>query len=229
VLPCVFPTRRVFGRSGLGPPCKQIAACPCPIDPRGDRRPRIRSSRNGDPGRTRTCNLSLRRGLLYPVEPRGHACCSGRFGPVTQHRPRRGLRPCGRRGVSSRGRLMFRNPDLRGRNPFRRQAPDDASRRGRGRGRVGNDRQPRAAPARRRVGKDARTGVRRRPGAGLRAQQDRGRAGLEPGQPRRRGDPVAQQHGVSRRPRRHRVGAGRHAAATRCGHVEIRSRRTKST
>ena len=28
---------------------------------------------NGDPGRIRTCNLPLRRGLLYPVEPRGHA------------------------------------------------------------------------------------------------------------------------------------------------------------
>ena len=27
----------------------------------------------GDPGRIRTCNLPLRRGLLYPVEPRGHA------------------------------------------------------------------------------------------------------------------------------------------------------------
>jgi hypothetical protein len=26
----------------------------------------------GDPGRIRTCNLPLRRGLLYPVEPRGH-------------------------------------------------------------------------------------------------------------------------------------------------------------
>ena len=26
---------------------------------------------NGDPGRIRTCNLPLRRGLLYPVEPRG--------------------------------------------------------------------------------------------------------------------------------------------------------------
>ena len=25
----------------------------------------------GDPGRIRTCNLPLRRGLLYPVEPRG--------------------------------------------------------------------------------------------------------------------------------------------------------------
>ena len=28
---------------------------------------------NGDPGRIRTCNLPLRRGLLYPVEPRGHS------------------------------------------------------------------------------------------------------------------------------------------------------------
>ena len=28
---------------------------------------------NGDPGRVRTCNLPLRRGLLYPVEPRGLA------------------------------------------------------------------------------------------------------------------------------------------------------------
>lgn len=27
----------------------------------------------GDPDRIRTCNLPLRRGLLYPVEPRGHA------------------------------------------------------------------------------------------------------------------------------------------------------------
>ena len=27
---------------------------------------------NDDPGRIRTCNLPLRRGLLYPVEPRGH-------------------------------------------------------------------------------------------------------------------------------------------------------------
>ena len=27
----------------------------------------------GDPGRIRTCNLPLRRGLLYPVEPRGRA------------------------------------------------------------------------------------------------------------------------------------------------------------
>ena len=27
--------------------------------------------RSGDPGRIRTCNLPLRRGLLYPVEPRG--------------------------------------------------------------------------------------------------------------------------------------------------------------
>lgn len=27
----------------------------------------------GDPGRIRTCNLPLRRGLLYPVEPRDHA------------------------------------------------------------------------------------------------------------------------------------------------------------
>lgn len=26
---------------------------------------------SGDPGRIRTCNLPLRRGLLYPVEPRG--------------------------------------------------------------------------------------------------------------------------------------------------------------
>src|SRR6056297_2734220 len=28
---------------------------------------------SGDPGRIRTCNLPLRRGLLYPVEPRGRA------------------------------------------------------------------------------------------------------------------------------------------------------------
>lgn len=28
---------------------------------------------SGDPGRVRTCNLPLRRGLLYPVEPRDHA------------------------------------------------------------------------------------------------------------------------------------------------------------
>lgn len=28
-------------------------------------------SDTGDPGRIRTCNLPLRRGLLYPVEPRG--------------------------------------------------------------------------------------------------------------------------------------------------------------
>lgn len=32
----------------------------------------------GDPGRIRTCNLPLRRGLLYPVEPRGR---QGRFIP----------------------------------------------------------------------------------------------------------------------------------------------------
>ena len=30
----------------------------------------------GDPGRVRTCNLPLRRGLLYPVEPRGRFACA---------------------------------------------------------------------------------------------------------------------------------------------------------
>ncbi len=30
----------------------------------------------GDPGRIRTCNLPLRRGLLYPVEPRGRLIAS---------------------------------------------------------------------------------------------------------------------------------------------------------
>ncbi len=35
---------------------------------------------NGDPDRTRTCNLPLRRGLLYPVEPRD------RTRPVLAHR-----------------------------------------------------------------------------------------------------------------------------------------------
>jgi flagellar biosynthesis/type III secretory pathway ATPase len=28
----------------------------------------------GDPDRIRTCNLPLRRGLLYPIEPRGRRC-----------------------------------------------------------------------------------------------------------------------------------------------------------
>ena len=31
---------------------------------------------NGDPGRIRTCNLPLRRGLLYPVEPLSHVFVS---------------------------------------------------------------------------------------------------------------------------------------------------------
>ena len=30
----------------------------------------IKSRLDGDPDRIRTCNLPLRRGLLYPVEPR---------------------------------------------------------------------------------------------------------------------------------------------------------------
>ena len=34
------------------------------------------ASFSGDPGRIRTCNLPLRRGLLYPVEPRGRASLS---------------------------------------------------------------------------------------------------------------------------------------------------------
>lgn len=33
--------------------------------------PRHKYNAFGDPGRIRTCNLPLRRGLLYPVEPRG--------------------------------------------------------------------------------------------------------------------------------------------------------------
>ena len=42
---------------------------------------------NGDPGRIRTCNLPLRRGLLYPVEPRDHTprCLAGE-GSVAQER-----------------------------------------------------------------------------------------------------------------------------------------------
>ncbi len=40
----------------------------------------------GDPGRIRTCNLPLRRGLLYPVEPRGQRPCSGPSGGARQGR-----------------------------------------------------------------------------------------------------------------------------------------------
>ena len=38
----------------------------------------------GDLGKTRTCNLRLRRPLLYPVELRGHNCCirEGNFNPT---------------------------------------------------------------------------------------------------------------------------------------------------
>ena len=38
----------------------------------------------GDPGRIRTCNLPLRRGLLYPVEPRGHGFGLAQNGVVIQ-------------------------------------------------------------------------------------------------------------------------------------------------
>jgi simple sugar transport system ATP-binding protein len=52
----------------------------------------------GDPGRIRTCNLPLRRGLLYPVEPRGRclclaqsrACATPRCACVTSKRTARG-------------------------------------------------------------------------------------------------------------------------------------------
>ena len=45
----------------------------------------------GDPGRIRTCNLPLRRGLLYPIEPRDHDPSLPRFLPPVNGTPARGL------------------------------------------------------------------------------------------------------------------------------------------
>jgi hypothetical protein len=60
----------------------------------------------GDPGRTRTCNLSLRRGLLYPVEPRGRVGRSGPFGRVTQPSPSPGC------GHAAARRIKMATPEV---------------------------------------------------------------------------------------------------------------------
>ena len=102
--------------------------------------------------------------------------------------------------------------------------PADPPRRVGGVGRFGNDGEPGAAGQGRRIRDDANAGAGGGQAAGLRAEPDCGRLGLEPGEPCRGHHPLARQHGLSRSAVRHLGPPVGHRAAARRGRHRLPAR-----
>jgi len=106
-----------------------------------------------------------------------------------------------------------------------RPAPyPDPPRRLRGLGRLRNDGQPGPEEPGRRLGPYPRQGAGGRPCPGLRPEQDRRGARQPAGEPGRRGNPLAVEHGLPRGHDRHFRGLGRHRPATRRRRFQLPAR-----